>query len=65
MDFIKTMDKYADNMRIVWDDDNMKPIRELVYVGGYDCWETRWIDGFKRIIETPDFNKALEKLINP
>lgn len=57
--------KHPDNIRIVWDDDNLIATRELVYVGGFDCWETRWIDGFKQIIATNNFNEALNKLINP
>lgn len=56
---------HADNLRIVWDDENMQPVRELVYLG-QDTWEVRQTPNYRNsIIETKDFDKALEKLINP
>jgi hypothetical protein len=65
MDIIKSLQKYGDNLRIVWDNDDMQPERELVYVGGNPCLETRYIKNYRVIVQTNNFSEALEKLINP
>lgn len=64
MNIPDTIEAYADNMRIVWDDENMQPTRELVHVG-WEGWEVRQIGNYKSIIITKDFKDALQKLINP